>query len=129
VAAVAGQRAVRTSQRKVSAFVIEGRGVQAHDVGLAALVLGMAAGALADAGIGHAAVIALVTLQVGGDFLVAVDAQRALARTVGAIVAIAAGVFELGVRLGNLAGHEQALDRGAMSDRCGNERCCQHDSH
>ena len=59
----------------------------------------------------------------------AIEAQRSLPGAIGAIMAVAAGVFEFGVRLGHLTWHEQALDRGAMGERCADERCCQHDSH
>ena len=121
VAAGAGQRAMRASEGKISAFMIEGGRIQAHDIGFAAQMFGVTARTFADAGIGHAAVEALVIVHVAGDFLMAIEAQRALPGAISTIMAAAAGVFDLDVRLGHFPGHEQALDRSAMSERCADE--------
>lgn len=107
VAGIARQRAVRTLEREVSQVVIEQRAAQVHDIGFAPLVLGMACAALADARIGHAAVIAVVLPYVCRDRFVTIETQGSLSPDVRAVVAVCAGVFLLYVGTSHLARHQQ----------------------
>src|SRR3984893_11905075 len=128
VATLAVEGSVRALECEVGELMIELRAAELDDVGLAALVFRVASTALADAGVGHAAVVALMLLHVGGDILVTVQAQRSLCSNVGSVVAVRAGLFLLHMRLRHLAGHEQRLHIGApcgfrcSSDKCGEER-------
>lgn len=74
VAALAVQPKVRAIEHEVGETVIELRAAELHDVRLATFVFGMTGAALADAGVRHAAVIALMPLHVGRDVLVAIQA-------------------------------------------------------
>ena len=58
--AAQARRRVRALEREVGEAMIELRAAQLHDVGVAALVLGVAGAAFAGARIGHAAVIAVL---------------------------------------------------------------------
>lgn len=91
MAALAPERAVCASQRKIGALMIELGDIQSHDIGVSSQVLRVAADAPARSCIGHTPVIALVVSEVGSDWLVAVEAQRALPRPISPIMAIAAG--------------------------------------
>src|SRR6202011_120645 len=110
VACLTAQPRVCALEREVGEAMIELRAAELNDVGLAALVLGMAGPALADAGVGHAAVIALMLLGIRCDGLVAVHAQRGLSLDVGAVMAVCAIVFLLYVRARDLARHQQGFD-------------------
>src|SRR5882757_5266913 len=98
VASLASQRRMCPLEREVGEAVIELRAAELNDVGLAALMLGMAGAALADAGVGHAAVVALMLLEIRGDGLVAIHAKRSLSLDVGAVMAVRAALFLLLVR-------------------------------
>jgi hypothetical protein len=126
VATFAVERGMRSLEREVGEAMIELRAAELHDVGVAALVFGMASAAFADAGVAHAAVIASMLPYILGYVLVAVEAQRALRPCVRPVVTVGAGLFLLDVRLRDLAGHQQRLDVGRpyRSRRC-SEKCCE----
>src|SRR6266404_513450 len=107
VACLAGQRRMRLLESEVGEAMIELRAAELHDVGLAALMLGMASPALADTGVRHPAVIALMLLEIRGDGLVAIHAQRGLGLHVGPVMAVRAVVFLFYVRARHLARHQQ----------------------
>lgn len=114
VTALAAQLGMCSLKSKVGEAVIEQRTIQTNDICRAALVFGMARAALADAGIGHASVITLMLLQVHGDGLVTVQAQRGLRPDVGAVVAVRATFFLLQMRLCDLSRHEKSFDIGGQ---------------
>ena len=125
VAAFAVERSMRSLEREVGEVMIELRAAELHDVGVAASVLRMAGAAFADAGVGHAAVIALMLPHVLGDILVTIEAQRALRAHVRAVVAVGAGLFLLYMRLRHLAGHEERFHIGGPNrPRCCSDNCC-----
>src|SRR5947209_19862871 len=107
VAALALHRLMSALQRKVGLRMIEARLVQADDARLAALVLGMAEVALA---VLQPAVIAALRAHVGGDFFMAVEAELRLRGAVEAHMAVAAVLFQLGVRLDERSGHDRPLE-------------------
>src|ERR1700730_17983994 len=84
VACLTGEPRVCALECEVGEVMIELRATELNDVGLAALMFGMAGPALADAGVGHAAVIALMLFEIRGDGLVAIHAQRGLSLDGGA---------------------------------------------
>src|ERR1700722_12799279 len=127
VAALASEGRVRALQCEVGEAMIELCTAELHDVGVAALVFGMAGAALARARVGHAPVIAAMIAHIGRRLLVAVETQRRLGAYVGAVMAAGAILFLLDVRLRHLARHEQRLHRSPMSTRkkC-RQRNCRH---
>ena len=106
------ERSMRAVQREVGEFVVELSATQLNDVSLASLVLRMARAALADAGIGHKAVIALVQPHIGSDILVAIQAQRGLRSRIGTVVAVGAVLLLLDMCLRQFAGHQQRFYAG-----------------
>ena len=112
VTTVAVERSMRAVQREVGEFVVELSATQLNDVSLASLVLRMARAALADAGIGHKAVIALVQPHIGSDILVAIQAQRGLRSRIGTVVAVGAVLLLLDMCLRQFAGHQQRFYAG-----------------
>ena len=65
VATGAIERAMRAGQRKIGVGVIKAGAIQADNVALTPLMLGMTSHALAGAGVGHAPVIATLAADVG----------------------------------------------------------------
>jgi len=113
---------MRTLQRVVGVVVIELLAAQLDDVGVAPEVLGVAGATLGGVDTRQSAVEAAMLPDIGRDLLVTVEAQAGLATAVGAVVALRALLFVLGVRAGQLAGHEQRLRvHGLSLPRC--EQC------
>ena len=117
VATVAGERGMRTLEREVGQAMIELPAAQMHDVGVAALVLGVACAAFANTRVGHASVIAVMLPQVAGDLLMAIETQRGLRSRVGAIVTIRAVLFLLDMGARHLTRHQQCFHRGGIGTR------------
>ncbi len=90
----------------------ESRLAQLIDVGVATPVLRVAATALTGRAALHTAVVARLIADVGGDFLVAVQAQRGLPGAVGAVVTGAAVALQLRMRFRDRSRHDQCLDAG-----------------
>jgi hypothetical protein len=111
VAAVAFERGMGALEREVRHMMIELRATELNDVGLAPLVFRVAGAAFADAGVGHAAVVAVVLAHVGRDVLVTIQAQGRLLARIGAIVAVGAVLLLLHVRARDLARHQQCFHR------------------
>ncbi len=109
VALLAGQSGMGVVQGKVSEPVIEMRRIELHDVGAAALVIGMAGAALPLSGVRHVAMEAMMPTDIRGDLLVTLEAQGRLGAHVGAVMAAGAGRLELRVRTGDRPGHQQGL--------------------
>ena len=106
----ASEAGVRAFERKLGPLVIEALARELGDVRRAALMLRMAGRALCLVSVQHAPVEAAACGQVFADRLVTSDAQLRHARPVAAIVAIRAGLFQLGVRRTELPRHQQGLD-------------------
>jgi hypothetical protein len=102
----ARDRAMCPLQRKLRELVIKLRHIELYDIGLTAFVLAVTGATFTAPGVGHEAVIAAPLLDVRGNRLVTVQAQRGLAACVAAIVAIAALLFELFVSTGELSRHQ-----------------------
>ncbi len=117
VATGARERRVRSLQRKVGEIVGKTGLAELVDVRVPALVFRVAAAALAGGGRGHAPVIAGLGADVGGDLLVAVEAQRGLPVAVRAVVAAAAITLQLRMRFAHRPGHDQLLDTGRACGR------------
>lgn len=101
---------VSVLQREIRQVVREAGLIELVDVGVATQVLGVTTAALAGGSLWHAAVISRLGADIGGDFLVAVEAQGGLALPVGTVVAITALAFDLGVGLGDRPGHDELFD-------------------
>src|SRR4051812_42136425 len=99
MAARARHRDMGIQQGEIGQIVREAGLAQLVDISLAAQVLGMAAATLTGGSLRHPAVIAGSGADVSGDFLVTVETECRLAFAVGAIVAVAAFTFDLGVGL------------------------------
>ena len=113
VAAVAVERGWAPSSAKSVGGMIELRAIELHDVGIAALVFRVAGAALADAGVGHAAVIAAgARARRPRCPCDSPGTARIGLRDVGAVVAVGAGLLLLHVRARDLARHQQRLHRG-----------------
>lgn len=111
VARVAGDAGMGAGQHEIGPLVVETPPVEADDVGLATLVLGMAGIALC---LARRSTMETLTLpDVGGYRLVVVagEAESRLTRSVGPVVALAAIVLQFGVRARELTRHEQLLQR------------------
>ncbi len=122
VTCVTFERGMGAVEREVGESVVELSPAQLNDVSLASLVLRMARAALPGAGVGHEAVITLVQPHVGGDILVAIEAQRGLRSRIGTVVAVGAVLLLLDMRLRQFAGHQQRLYVGCA---CRAERACE----
>src|SRR5882757_4910227 len=125
MAAAAGHRHVRIFEGEIGQVVREAGLVELVDVGVTTQMLGVAAPALTGGGLLHAAVIAGPGADVSGDVLVTFQALWSLALAVGAVVAVAAFTFELGVGLRNGPRHDEFLDAGGVRGR-GEQRGEQH---
>lgn len=76
VAVVARECTMPALERKVGQLMIEARATELHDIGIPALVLGVACAAFTRAGVGHPTVVAMVVANVRLDILVAIETQR-----------------------------------------------------
>ena len=112
VATAAVERQMGAIEREAGKLVGKSSLAQLVYVGVAALVLRMAATALPRRAALHAAVVPGLVADVGCDFLVTVQTQCGLAAAVGAVVTGAAVALQLGVRLGDRSRHDQRLDAG-----------------
>ncbi len=112
MAAAAVEREVGAVEREVGELMRESGLAQLVYIGIPAQVLAMAATALTGGAPLHAAVIARLVADVGCNLLVAIQAQCGLAIAVGAVVASAAVVLQLRMRLGDRSRHDQFLDAG-----------------
>lgn len=101
---------VLAEQREVSEFVIKCIRVETDNIRVAALMVGMAAGADGTTGTTILAVKAGFCIDVTGDFFVTVEAQSALLAAFETLVAVGAVFLVLGMRLDNLARHDQCFD-------------------
>src|SRR5271166_441227 len=110
VAGVAGERKMRAFEFEIGQAMIELCAVELHDIRIAALVFRVAGAAFADARVRHAAVIALVFVDVGRGLFVAIEAERSLRARVRAVVTIAATLFLFDMGARDLARHQQGLD-------------------
>lgn len=101
---------MRALQRELALRMVELRLIELRDVGLAALVFGMAGATFADPRILHSTMETAAGAHILGDILVAVEAQRSLRHLVGPVMAVAAAVLLLDVRFADFTGHQQRLD-------------------
>jgi len=122
----AGERTVSAAQGKLREAMIELRRQHADDVSTQPVVLRMACAAFAGTSAWHAPVIAAMRLKIGADILVAGHAQRALPRTIGAVVAGGTAPFQLRMRGREHAGLEQRLDRCRVCPIGGKKRSHSH---
>ena len=88
VATVAHERGMRALEREVGQAVVELPTAELHDIGFAALVLGVTRVTFTDTRVGHASVIAVMLPEVAGDLFVAIETQRGLRPHIGAIVTV-----------------------------------------
>lgn len=107
---------MRIPQGKVSALMIKLLRNNLDDIPIATNMLGMTALTLYGRGVGHLAVKAAALLHINRDILVTTQAQTGLGYLVGAVMAIAALGFQLGMGITDLAGHQQCLEAGRRSD-------------
>jgi hypothetical protein len=107
----AGARQINvcTVQRELRIVVIELLAAEFHDVGLATLMLHVTRTALRGFDSLQAAVKPTVRGDVGGDGLVAVEAQLPLVATVAAVMAVRALLLQFLMGCGQLARHEEFL--------------------
>ena len=96
--------AMPPAEGKVCLLVIECRAVELHDIGFAALVIGMTLAAFRVCGRKRFAVKAGFRCEVGGNILVAIHAQLGLCRPRERFVTVAAVRFKLGVTVDDLPG-------------------------
>ncbi len=106
---VAAHGRVRALEPEVGEVVIELPAAQLHDVRVAAAMLDMAGAALRLRHARRAAVKAPLGLDVRRYFLVAREAEAGLAAAVGTVVAVGTAFLVLGMRIRELARHEQGL--------------------
>ena len=110
VASRARYRGVRSLQGKVGLRVREGSGLELDDVGLAALVVGVAGAAMSGLRPGQPTVESLALCNVGSDGLMTSAAEGRLPRTIRAIVAARALLLVLRVTCDDRSGHQQRLE-------------------
>ena len=104
---------VFAEQREVGEFVIEGLRIEADDIRVATLMVGVTGGARSLAGPTILAVEAKLPIDVVRDLFVTVEAQCTLLAAFKPQVAVGAFLFVLGVRFDDLARHDQGFDLGA----------------
>jgi hypothetical protein len=126
VAGRAGNAFVSTLHREICQRVIEGRRIETNNIGAAALVLRVAGAAFAFAGVQHVPVVAMFSADIGGGVFMAIEAQRRLPATVGAIVAQRTGLLFFHMRAADLARHQQGFDLGGV-DPFGNRNLAEGD--
>lgn len=112
VACSAGQGRVGPIEREIGEGVVETRGTELVDIGVATEMLGMTSAALPGACVLHPPVIARRAADIRGDLLVTVEAETGLARAIRAVVAGAAVGFELLVSPADRPRHDQLLEVG-----------------
>ena len=118
VAAAAAFGCVGSEQRELCQLMVEQARLQSDDVCLATLVLRMAAAALSASGFSVAGMKSSLIVQIGGDVLVAIQAQLFLRAAIEQTVAGAAGLFGIRMRLCHRAGHDQTFQARAASGSC-----------
>jgi len=110
VAESTGHGRVRTAEWMIRPVVIEGLGVEAHDVGLASLVLAVTAAAGTRRRRGMKTMEARTRSLIGFDGLVAVEAETPLRIPLERPVTAAAFVLDIGVARDHRAGHDELLE-------------------
>jgi hypothetical protein len=120
---------VAAPERKIRSIVIERRTIQTHDVGVAALMLGVTVLAqqlrlvLRDA-----AMEARQRCHVGTNFLVTVHTQRRLLGRDERPVTVRAIVFQIGVTFDHRTGHDQSFEARCKRHARHEQRQNQHDA-
>lgn len=118
VAVAAGRVPVCTLERVIGQGVIKGLRRQAHDIRVAALVVGMAVPALALPRRAGSPVKALLAEDVGGNLVVTVQAQGTLFITREGHMALAAVFFDFGMTADHRARHDETFPvQGAGNNR------------
>ena len=112
VAGIAFCVEVLACKGKVGGIVVEGALVQLHDVGIAPLVIGVAARTVRVQCMRILAVVAATRVDVRCDVFMAIQAERPLVRSPESQVTVAALRFVLGVTFDDVARHHQCLDLG-----------------
>jgi len=128
VAGVAVNRCMSALQFEVGARVIECGPRELHDIGVPPEVFRVAGLALRLVDLRQATVETAPGSDIGTHVLVAVHAQRALARAVRTVMALRAVLLELGVRGTDLPRHQQGLERGGLCVRAA-DGSHHHDHH
>ena len=118
VATAATLRFVGAAQREFGQVVIEQARLQADDVCLATLVLSVAGAALSALCLRMASMKSPLFAEIYGDVFVAIQAEPLLRPSIKKIVAGAAGILGVCMRLGHRSGHDQTLQAGTAG------RCC-----
>jgi len=129
VATVALRERVLALQLEIGESVIECGRVEPHDIGIAALMIGVTMPAFVGRNVGPHSVQTAFGLDVRCDFLVAGSAQIVLGLGRKRGMAVGATLLEFGMRLDQLAGHDELLEGGlAMGNRrkARDARQCQH---
>lgn len=122
VAATTGHGAMFTFQHKVGLPVIKTAGIELDNIGVTALMVGVAGFTTDGVSIGEPPVIALLLTDISGDFLMAVQAQRALSGFAERGVALIAIGFILGMTLDQLARHQQRFENIRPGRACSAQR-------
>ena len=102
------------TQREVRQVVREAGLVESHDVRVAPMVLRVTTTTLPGTRREHAAVIAGFAANVLRNVFVATQTERGLPFTIGLVVAGGTILFNVGVALGERAGHDQCLESGGV---------------
>ena len=109
-------------EREVGKFMIEVVLIEPDNIGIAALMICMAIGAGRATRMSILAMEPLAAIDIAGNFLVTVKAQITLPGTFEFQVAIAAVLFELGMRFHEFAGHDERLDLAKGGSGYGQEQ-------
>lgn len=122
VAAAAGYGAMFALQHKVGLPVVKTAGIELDNIGVTTLMVGVAGFTTDGVSISEPPVIALLLTDIGGDFLMAVQAQRALSSFAERGVALIAIGFILRVPLDQLTGHQQRFENIRPGRACSAQR-------
>jgi hypothetical protein len=118
MAAIAGHVSVHALERVLSLCVVELLAAEFDDVRIAPEMLRMTGMTLGILDPRQMAVETALLMQVGGDILMAIEAQLRLPIAVAAVMALRALFFVLRVRRGELARHEQCFRIDGFSGTC-----------
>ncbi len=117
MAAYAAHLGMITLEWEVGLAVVEELRIQMDDFRASALVVGVTTAALGGGQLGTEAVVSLFLVEIGSDFLMAIETEIPLRVLLEAGMALLALILVFGMPLDHSTGHHQALERRGHNGR------------